>query len=82
MPGMDGFEFLAHARRQLEQSGIPPSEMPTIAAVTGHVESDYVIHALENGIDYIYSKPLDSTSVQFLMVEHGFNINIKETICQ
>ena len=60
MPGMDGFQFVEEARNVLKEAEIPKHDTPTIAAVTGHVESEYIVHALENGIDYIYPKPVDS----------------------
>ena len=60
--------------------GVEPDHQPTIAAVTGHVESEYIRKVFDSGFDLVYSKPLSSEQLAIALIQHGFNIKIKDSI--
>ena len=60
MPIMDGYEATEKIREFLYIQGI---EQPLIVAVTGHSEHQYVERAIDSGINYVLSKPVNSKQI-------------------
>ena len=56
MPVMDGSSASRSIREFLCQMDI---EQPLICGVTGHIEQEYINRAIKNGMNYVYSKPLN-----------------------
>ena len=51
MPFMDGYEATRKIRKQFASMDIEASRQPLIIGVSGHVEPEYVIKALESGMN-------------------------------
>jgi CheY-like chemotaxis protein len=58
MPRMDGYECARLTLRTLRQNQVAPEDTPIIYAVTGHVELEYKMQAIESGMKNVYQKPL------------------------
>ena len=50
MPYIDGYDTSKHILNKLRAKAVPVHHMPHIVAVTGHVETEYQIKALESGM--------------------------------
>ena len=57
MPFLDGYEATKRIRRLWEGIGVKRENQPRIIAVTGHVEEEYVMKAMDSGMDKVYPKP-------------------------
>ena len=64
MPFMDGYDATKNIKKLYKDSLYDSSMQPLIFGVTGHVEKEYVIRALDNGMTKVFAKPLK-------MVEFG-----------
>ena len=82
MPKIDGFQLVKRLRRMFKNKKIPPEKQPTIAAVTGHVESEYIRKVFDCGFDLIYPKPLTSQQMSLVLIQHGFNISIQDSVVE
>jgi CheY-like chemotaxis protein len=51
MPFMDGYEATKQIRKMYEQQGVSRKDQPSIVAVSGHVEKEYIKRALDSGMD-------------------------------
>ena len=51
MPFMDGYDATKNIRKLWTQQGIQTEKQPTVIAVTGHVEEEYVKKAKTNGMN-------------------------------
>ena len=68
MPVMDGYE----ASRQIRSLLAAHESSLKIIAVTGHVESEYVQKALDHGMDLVWPKPLQVSSLAQILHEYKF----------
>mmetsp|Transcript_28109 Transcript_28109/g.42524 ORF Transcript_28109/g.42524 Transcript_28109/m.42524 type:complete len:103 (+) Transcript_28109:358-666(+) len=59
MPGMDGYELAANARKVFANYSLPKELEPTIIALTGHAEVEFLSRALID-MDQVYTKPISS----------------------
>lgn len=69
MPEMDGFEASKHIRQLLLSKGI---RVPTIVALTGHVEEEFKQKAYESGIEQVFSKPFSKEKLAALLLSENF----------
>jgi CheY-like chemotaxis protein len=69
MPMLDGFEVLKIIKLFCAENCIPT---PTLVAVTGHSEPEYVDKAKECGADYVLSKPPNPGMLKTLVM----NLNL------
>mmetsp|Transcript_16155 Transcript_16155/g.27333 ORF Transcript_16155/g.27333 Transcript_16155/m.27333 type:complete len:98 (+) Transcript_16155:200-493(+) len=83
MPRMDGYECVRRIHKLLKLNGITdPESIPKIYAVTGHVEPEYKKMSIESGILNVYSKPIDISQLQLLLLQSGFEIELKGDVEQ
>lgn len=72
MPFLDGYEATKKIRRIWSLMGIKREYQPKIVAVTGHVEEEYVMKAINSGMDKVYSKPLSIKEFGKLLMDMKF----------
>lgn len=77
MPVMDGFEASKQIRQLLQSKGI---RVPTIVALTGHVEDEFKVKAYESGIEEVYSKPLSKEKLASLLISHNFEVELSDKL--
>ena len=80
MPFMDGYECTKIIHQILEENELPKEERPAILAVTGHVELEYQLKALQSGMEQIYSKPITFDIVSRILLEQGFKVQIPKSV--
>ena len=54
MPFMDGYKAAKLIRKMYKERQIDEKKQPYIIAITGHVEKEYVLKALNSGMDKVY----------------------------
>ena len=69
MPIMDGYESCDKIRSLLQRLDI---SQPIILAVTGHTEQSYVDRALESGMNYVLSKPINADILKSILLKLNF----------
>ena len=72
MPFLDGYEATKKIRRIWSLMGIKREFQPKIVAVTGHVEEEYVLKAINSGMDKVYPKPLPIKEFGKLLMDMKF----------
>ena len=69
MPIMDGYEATSKIRQFLYENNI---KQPLIFAVTGHNERQYVIKALNSGMNKVLSKPIKGEIINSIVQILGY----------
>ena len=64
MPVMDGATATRNIREFLYENDL---DQPIICGVTGHTEQEYVKRAIEQGMNMVYSKPLNLNLLKKLL---------------
>ena len=57
MPFLDGYDATRAIRKMWEKSGIKREYQPQIVAITGHVEEEFILKAMDSGMNSVFSKP-------------------------
>jgi len=76
MPGMDGYTTVKNMIKLLEENSV--IDMPLIVAVTGHVEEDYQKRCLMSGMKMILSKPVNSVTLSYLLLQCNYFIQVPD----
>ena len=64
MPIMDGVTATRLIREFLYSEGI---QQPIVIGVTGHTEQEYIVEAIQNGVNIVMSKPLDGLRLRAIL---------------
>jgi CheY-like chemotaxis protein len=56
MPFMDGYEATNNIRELIKQSNL---KQPIIVAITGHTDHQFLIKAIDSGMNQVLSKPVN-----------------------
>ena len=78
MPFLDGYEATKQIRKIWLNMGIKREFQPKIIAVTGHVEAEYVLKAINSGMDKVYPKPLPIKEFGKLLMDMKFINEVPE----
>ena len=69
---MDGYSATKKIIQVFKQMQIEPERQPKIIGVTGHVEKEYVVRALESGMKRVFKKPLKVEDFGSILIEHNY----------
>ena len=79
MPFMDGYQSTQLIRKLLRILKVK-SEPPQIIAVTGHVEIEYQVRAIQSGMDSVLSKPVTSEQLGMLLMANMFQFSVSKEL--
>ena len=80
MPFMDGYEATKIMRRLWSKQGIMRDDQPTIIAVTGHVEEEYVRKAKDSGMNKVFPKPFPIKEFGKLLIDCNFLTQVPKNL--
>ena len=72
MPFMDGYDATKNIKKMYRSPDFDNSLEPQIFGVTGHVEKEYIIRALNNGMTKVFAKPLKMIEFGELLVRFNY----------
>lgn len=72
MPFKDGYEATKDMRKMWTKQGIIKDNQPTIIAVTGHVEEEYVRKATDSGMNQVFPKPFPIKEFGKLLIDCNY----------
>jgi CheY-like chemotaxis protein len=80
MPFLDGYGAAMQIRKLWQKAGIRREFQPTIVAISGHVEQEHIIKAMEHGMDRAYIKPLPLVEFAKLLISANFIKELPEQL--